>query len=81
MALGRLIEGFITILTPAIIIPKAKNSVTNPKIVLDDPVTFPACAATTWSATLGIKLTPINIVMKPSINLPSAIVLFYPPQH
>ena len=49
------------------------SNVTKPRIVEAEPVTLPAWAAVTWSATDGIKFTPIRIVINPSNNLPKAI--------
>lgn len=52
-------------------IPIEKNIVVSPKIVDAAPVTLPFCAATTWSATVGIRLTPTRMTMNAPIRFPS----------
>jgi hypothetical protein len=68
----------VQIAIPADAIAKAKNKVVNPKIVLDAPVTFPVCALTIEFATIGIRLTPTIITIKPPIKFPSILVGLLP---
>ena len=67
----------LSALTPVLIavaiIDNAKNNVVRSSKVAAAPVTLPVFAAATWSATVGIRLTPTMMVMKPPIIFPRTI--------